>query len=199
MPTFNSALDDFRIYDCALDAGQVLADLDGEDPPDTDGDDDGVIDGDDECPDTAEDELVDELGCSLEDYLDEIDDSCPCETDADPDSVSDGFDPRTGQTYAECVTAAAWNLVDEGRITERELAEIQAEVERAVCEGWERGAILSPCKPSPWCCSPRTPAARASRTRSMSATPTSAVRPRCTTTSWRPPHRPGSRPRTSWT
>jgi hypothetical protein len=68
--------------------------------PDSDGD--GIADEDDQCLDTAADEIVDETGCSINDYC-----------------SADGAWKNHGK-YVSCVSQAAEYFLDLGLITEEE-------------------------------------------------------------------------------
>jgi hypothetical protein len=103
---------------CPLDANSDQTDTDGDgdgDACDSDDDDDGVPDGDDECPATELGALVDEFGCSIDQY-------CPCENSW-----------KNHGAYVSCVAHATNDFVDLGLLTETEKGEIMSAAGQSDC------------------------------------------------------------------
>jgi hypothetical protein len=114
--------DDDGVYDeednCQFDFNPDQADAEGDgigDVCDEDDDNDGLSDADDECAGTALDALVDEVGCSIDQY-------CPCDA---------GWKNHGG--YVSCVAKATNQFVEDGLITGEEKGEIVSEAAQTAC------------------------------------------------------------------
>jgi hypothetical protein len=105
--------------------GDDSVDTDGDGTPDDcdvcpldyydDSDSDGLCDSDDACDGTSGGDIIDETGCSIEDY-------CPC----------DGGWMNHGE-YVSCVAHATNDFVDLGLISEDEKGDIQSDAGSSNC------------------------------------------------------------------
>ncbi len=118
--SWDGLIDDVSIWEGVLTPEQIQALASGESPEDVaggskDSDGDGVLDEEDACPDTEEGALVDEFGCSIDQY-------CPCDDDW-----------KNHGAYVNCVAHTAEEFLEAGLITEAEKDAIVSAAARSDC------------------------------------------------------------------